>query len=192
VEIFAVGTELEGTTFDAWTKRWKQVIDKVKEVYKGKLIYCANWTEYKEVPFWQDMDYIGIDAYFPLSSSDDPTKEDLVAAWTKVAAEIDAWLKEKGLSDKGVILSEIGYTSSDGTSRQPWAAMSSKEDQDEQAACLDATFEVMSKNPWFRGYYLWQYMPQERWSPLGFTIDGKKAEDIVKGWINKFKERDVK
>ncbi|MBF0217109.1 MAG: discoidin domain-containing protein [Candidatus Omnitrophica bacterium] len=186
VEIFSIGTELEATTFSAWDKRWRGVIAKAREVYKGTITYSANWTEYKEVPFWDVLDLIGIDAYFPLSEKDDPSAEELSAAWEKHAAEIEAWLNEKGLAAKGVILSEIGYTSSDGTGRQPWAAISAREDQAEQADCLNAVFEVLSKKEWFKGFYIWQYMPQERWSPLGFTIDKKKAEEVVKKWLDVF------
>ena len=183
-EMFSVGTELEATTFSAWAARWNQVIDKTKEVYSGLLTYSANWTEYKEVPFWDRMDFIGIDAYFPLAEvNDNPTLEELTAKWEKIADEIEAWRKEKGLEDKGVILTEIGYPSADGAARQPWVAISRVEDQQEQADCLEATFQVLHKRSWFEGYYLWQYFPQDRWSPLGFTIKGKKSEEVVKRWV---------
>ncbi|MDD3088610.1 MAG: discoidin domain-containing protein [Candidatus Omnitrophica bacterium] len=184
-EIFAVGTELEATTFSAWAARWNQVIDKVREVYKGKLTYAANWTEYEEVPFWDKMDMIGIDAYFPLAETNDPTYEDLVNAWEQIADKIQGWLEVNGLTDKGLILTEIGYPSSDGAARQPWVAITSTEDQQEQADCLNATFEVLTKRPWFKGYYIWQYFPQERWSPLGFTVNGKKAEQTIIDWLKK-------
>ena len=185
VEMFSIGTELEATTFSAWAARWDQVIDRIKEVYSGTLTYSANWTEYAEVPFWNRMDYIGLDAYFPLSGENNPTVEDLTSAWDKIADEIDAWLKEKGLTDKGVILTEIGYPSADGAAQQPWVAISNVEDQQEQADCLEATFAALSKRPWFKGYYIWQYFPQDRWSPLGFTVKGKKSEEVIKKWLNK-------
>ncbi len=190
VEILSVGTELEGTTFDVWNPRWKDIIAKVREIFKGQLTYSANWTEYKEVPFWNELDYIGIDAYFPLTTKNDPTLEELVAAWDKKADEMQEWLKGKGLIDKGIILTEIGYTSTDGTNRQPWVAISNREDQREQADCLQAMFESFSNRPWFKGYYLWQYMPQERWSPLGFTINDKKAEEVVTKWLKKFEKKE--
>ncbi|KJJ85205.1 protein containing Coagulation factor 5/8 type [Candidatus Omnitrophus magneticus] len=188
VEIFSIGTELEGTTFEAWTSRWEIIIKKVREVYKGKLVYSANWTEYQGVPFWKDMDYLGIDAYFPLTDKNDATREELISAWEKKAGEIETWLRENNLLDKPVLFTEIGYTTTDGTNRQPWVALTSIEDQQEQSDCLDAAFEVLTKKPWFKGYYLWQYMPQERWSPLGFTVNGKKAENIFCGWVKKIKE----
>ena len=187
VEIFSIGTELEATTFDAWSHRWNQVIDKVKEVYDGLLTYSANWTEYQEVPFWGRMDFIGLDAYFPLADNNEPTLEDLKLAWEAVANDIEKWLKARKLTDKGVLLTEIGYPSADGAGRQPWVAVSNVEDQQEQADCLQATFEVLEKRPWFKGYYIWQYFPQERWSPLGFTVKGKKSEEVIKDHLKKEK-----
>ena len=185
VEIFSVGTELEATTFETWTPRWNKVIDKVKENYSGILTYSANWTEYQEVPFWDKMDFIGIDAYFPLTGTNNPSSEELKAAWTREADKIEAWLNEKKLTGKGVIFTEVGYPSADGASRQPWVAITDITDEDEQANCLAAMFETLTLRPWFKGYYIWQYFPQDRWSPLGFTVKGKKAEEVIVEWMKR-------
>ncbi|MBD3379585.1 MAG: hypothetical protein GF408_03880 [Candidatus Omnitrophica bacterium] len=183
VEIFCIGTELEATTFEAWTHRWEGLIDKVEQVYDGELTYAANWTEYEGVPFWDRMDYIGIDAYFPLTQESDPTVEQLTAAWDGIADKIEKWLGDNGLTGKGVILTEIGYPSADRANTQPWVAITNIEDQQEQADCLDAVFRALSKRNWFKGYYIWQYFPQDRWSPLGFTVKDKKAEEVLKKWV---------
>lgn len=181
VEIFSVGTELEGTTFSMWEARWRDIITKIQGVYSGYLTYSANWTEYEEVPFWDMMDFVGIDAYFPISAQYDPPLEELVEAWTKIGTEIGAWLTEQGL-DKNVVFTEIGYPSSDGAAKQPWSQITTTEDQDEQRDCLDAVFTAMTKFPYFKGAYVWQYLPQDRWSPLGFTIKAKKAEKVLSDW----------
>jgi hypothetical protein len=182
VELYAVGTELENTSFSHWEPQWRDVIDSVKGVYTGHLVYAANWTEYETVPFWDMMDLIGIDAYFPLTDKNDPTQEELVAGWEGVADTIEAWLVKSNLLDKGVIFTELGYVSSDGTAKQPWATLVNAEDQDEQADALDAAFTVLSKRPWFKGIYLWQYFSQKRWSPKGFPVRGKKAEKVLGKW----------
>jgi hypothetical protein len=186
VEIFSVGTELEGTTFSRWEVRWRDVINKIKAVYKGYTTYSANWTEYNSVPFWDMLDFIGIDAYFPLTKSNEPTKEELVLGWENVANDIDKWRNEKKL-EKPIIFTEMGYPSSDGANKQPWSQITAVEDQDEQKDCLDALFTVMTKKPYFRGTYLWQYLPQSRWSPLGFTVKDKKAEKMLAEWYNRIK-----
>lgn len=183
VEIFSIGTELEATTFEAWAHRWDRIINGVRAIYSGVITYSANWTEYKEVPFWDKLDFVGIDAYFPLTGRKDPLLPDLIAAWESQANDMENWLKEKGLINKGIIFSEIGYPSADAANTQPWVSVTNVEDQEEQAECFTAVFETFMKRPWFKGYYIWQYFPQDRWSPLGFTVKGKKAEEVIKKWL---------
>jgi hypothetical protein len=180
VEIFSIGTELEATSFSAWAHRWDRIIDKIRDVYDGDLTYSANWTEYEGVPFWKRMDFIGLDAYFPLSGSNEPTVEELVKAWDNIADKIEDWREKQGLTDKGVILTEIGYPSADGAAQQPWVAITDVVDEQEQADCLEATLTALSKREWFQGYYIWQVFPQQRHSPRGFTIRGKLAEEVIK------------
>ena len=180
-EMYCIGTELENTTFSRWDAEWRDVFAAVKEVYKGHIIYAANWTEYEEVPFWDLVDFIGIDAYFPLTDKNDPTVEELAAAWETSADKIETWLNAKALTQP-VIFTELGYVSSDGTNKQPWATLNNSEDQQEQADALSAALEVLTKRSWFKGIYWWQYFPQDRWSPLGFTIKNKLAEKELEKW----------
>ena len=79
-DILCIGTELEKFV----TKRptyWNQLIVKIKKIYKGKLTYASNWDEFKRVPFWDKIDYIGVDAYFPLSDKKTPSVLDFEKGW---------------------------------------------------------------------------------------------------------------
>ncbi len=186
VELFCIGTELVNTTIPTWQGQWEDVIKRVKGIFNGRLVYSANWNEYKEVDFWDKLDFIGIDAYFPLTGKNDPTKEELISAWKANAMDIDRWLKEEKMK-KPVIFSEIGYSSADTTNTQPWVSFTDmakdKIDQQEQADCLEALLAVCPAYPWFKGLYWWNYFPQERWSPLGYIIRGKKAEEVFSNWL---------
>ncbi|MGB5370818.1 MAG: glycoside hydrolase TIM-barrel-like domain-containing protein, partial [Flavobacteriaceae bacterium] len=71
-DIFCIGTELEQFVKNR-PDYWKALIKKVRKVYKGKLTYAANWDEFQRTSFWDDLDYIGIDAYFPLSDEKLPS-----------------------------------------------------------------------------------------------------------------------
>jgi len=182
VEAFSVGTELANTTYPEWQSSWESIIKEVRKNYSGRVVYGANWNEYKTVGFWDKLDFIGISAYFPLTTKKDPTKEELVAAWEKNCENIGEWLDSKGL-DKPVVFTEIGYCSANGTNTKPWSFSDISEesvDQEEQANSLEAMLIVCFQYPWFKGFYLWNYFPQERWSPLGYTIRGKLAEDVFK------------
>ncbi|MGB1216855.1 MAG: glycoside hydrolase family 113, partial [Saprospiraceae bacterium] len=76
VEMICIGTEFTKSE----TKReafWRELIRKIRIDYKGQLTYASNWDAYKNVPFWDDLDYIGVDAYFPLDDSKIPSKKRL-------------------------------------------------------------------------------------------------------------------
>ncbi len=186
VELFSIGTELGNTTLPKWQHCWEGLIAELRQIYPGYLTYSANWDEYNTVGFWNKLDFVGIDAYFPLTNANDPTKEELIAAWDKHMAKIDSWLKETKLN-KPVVFNEIGYCSADGTNTQPWAVLSNLSqafiDQEEQAHCLEAMLRASSAYSWFKGFYWWNYFPQERWSPLGYTIRGKEAEETLTKWL---------
>ena len=64
--IFCIGTELEKFVINR-PVYWKILIQKIKKVYKGKLTYAANWDEFKRVPFWNELDYIGTVSYTHLT-----------------------------------------------------------------------------------------------------------------------------
>jgi hypothetical protein len=188
IELFCIGTELVNTTTSNWQSEWEDIIKEIRGIFSGPLVYGANWNEYKTVDFWNKLDFIGIDAYFPLTAKKDPAKEELITAWRTHALEIDKWLKDNKINNP-VIFTEIGYCSADGTNIQPWNVLSNLSekyiDQQEQADCLDALLVVCSRYHWFKGLYWWNYFPQERWSPLGYTIRGKKAEEVFSDWLKK-------
>ncbi len=188
VEMLSVGTELGNTTLPNWHSRWEDIIEKIRKVYSGKLVYSANWDEYQTVGFWDKLDFVGIDAYFPITSEKDPTKEALIEGWKNNALEIDRWVKESGV-DKPITFNELGYCSADGTNIQPWAVLSNATDgyvdQAEQADCLEAMLIACTEYSWFKGFYWWNCFPQERYSPLGYTFRGKKAEEVITEWFEK-------
>jgi len=190
VEMFCIGTELSNTTTERWKAKWLDIISEVRKVYKGPLTYAANWDEYDTVSFWNEIDYIGMDAYFPLTDKVNPPKADIIAGWTKHADTLENWLKSTGLK-KGVIFTEIGYDTIAGSNKQPWRVIptltSQVESQDEQANCLEALLLVMSNRPWFKGFYWWNYFPRPDIGVLGYTLRGKKGEKILTEWFNRLK-----
>lgn len=71
VEALCIGTELRSTVLKR-PGEWRRLIADVRKDYGGELTYSANWNrEFEEVPFWEALDYIGIQAYFRLAESTD-------------------------------------------------------------------------------------------------------------------------
>ena len=74
IEVLCIGTELHHAI--THEKEWRNLIQKIRSVYHGQLTYAANFTEeYKQVQFWDALDFIGVQAYFPLSKNLHPTVE---------------------------------------------------------------------------------------------------------------------
>ncbi|MBF0216543.1 MAG: glycoside hydrolase TIM-barrel-like domain-containing protein [Candidatus Omnitrophica bacterium] len=178
VSIFAVGTELSFTTQK--TSDWKDIIAEVKKIYSGKLIYAANWDEYKNVQFWGDLDFMGIDAYFPLTYKTDPSVEDIKKGWSKWIQEIE--MVQKSVN-KPVIFTEIGYASTKNAPSKPWEnGTSGNADTDIQAKCYKAFFEAVWARPWLKGVYFWKWDPSVSGGGKNnrdFTPLNKPAEQIL-------------
>jgi len=184
VEFFCIGTEL---SFAASQKIfWKEMlIPETRKIFPGQIVYAANWDEYSEVEFWDDLDYIGIDSYFPLSDKDNPSLDELRAGWGKWLAGIEA-VQEK--YDKPVIFTESGYCSADSAARKPWEeAMGGTANTALQADCYRALLETFWDKPWFYGVYWWNwntYPGSGGNANKKFTPQNKPALDDMKLWYN--------
>ncbi len=181
-EMFCIGTELEQFIIER-PKFWDHLISEVKKVYKGKLTYAANWDEYKRVPFWGQLDYIGVDAYFPISESKTPTVEEAKLGWQQWKAE----MKEISEANKKPILfTEYGYRSVNFAGKEPW--LSSREmidvNLEAQTNLTKGLFDVLYDEPWFAGGFIWKWFIDH--SKVGgeldsqFTPQNKPVEKIIK------------
>ena len=154
-EMFCIGTELT-TVATIKEEKWKTVvIPAVKEAYKGPLTYAANWhDEYQYVKFWDKMDYVGIDAYFPLSREIIPTYEEIKAGWAPWIKDMEEFQKKV---NKPIIFPEIGYCSADNITKMPWEeAVGRPLNMKLQEDCYRAVFELFWPKDWFYGAYWWK------------------------------------
>lgn len=171
VDLFIVGTEF--VSISPFTDDWAAVIAAVRADFDGPLTYAANWDECAAVDFWDALDYIGIDAYFPLSLDGDPGLDSLRDAWTSFTgsagppdgiggahdwlAEIDAVRSAWG---KEVLLTEVGLRSVVGSAAAPYdCGLDGPADEALQARAYSATLDVWRDVPWFRGLLWWAWMP---------------------------------
>jgi len=183
-EIFCIGTELEAfIKYDS--KYWFNLIKQIKSVYSGKLTYAANWDEYDKTPFWSELDYIGVDAYFPVSNAQTPSVNECLNGWESHKKEI------KAVSDKfnkPILFTEFGYRSVDFSGREPW-----KSDRYNTSANLiaqnnttTALFETFWKEDWFSGGFIWKWFHNYETSGgelnNQFTPQNKPVEEIIKDY----------
>jgi hypothetical protein len=131
VATFAIGNEMGSLTGEQYRSYWTDIISSVREVYHGDITYAAATDEASKVSFWDEVDTIGVNTYPPLTSSETPTVQDLINAWTDVpydpywAAALDNKSPVDFLHslseqyDKPLLMTEVGYRSVDGTAISP-------------------------------------------------------------------------
>ncbi|WP_340199827.1 glycoside hydrolase family 113 [Ascidiimonas sp. W6] len=180
-EVFCIGTELH--TFIANRPAyWKGLVTEIRKVYKGKLTYAENWDTFAKVPFWSQLDFIGIDAYFPLSQVKTPTVDELRKGWKKHKKTI---LEVQEINQKPVIFTEYGYRSVDYTAKEPWNFNNKAEvNLKGQNNALRALYDEFWNEPWFAGGFLWKWFDNHKEAggvkDSQFTPQNKPAEALVK------------
>lgn len=190
IEALCVGTELH-STLAGHEQQWRKIIAEVRSVYDGRLTYAANWyAEFEEIPFWDELDFIGIQAYFSLSENAEPTLEALMRAWQVPLKQIE---RVQARHRKPVLFTEIGYRSIAATSGRPWEWPKHGEAVEinlgVQALCYEAFFRTFWERPWFAGAYWWKWYPshQRAGGPrdAGFTPQNKPAERVMAEWFGR-------
>lgn len=158
-DAFCVGTELDRTL--AHEEAWRELIAGVRGRTAAPLTYAANWTDYRRVGFWDALDAIGVQAYFPLvDHARLPEPAELDRAWGDLLGELEAFADRAG---RPVVFTEIGYNRSTRAARTPW-------DYDQEAGpraletqrrCLAAALRALARSDAVRGAFLWKWFPGE-------------------------------
>lgn len=184
VEMFCIGCEYKETSREK--EQWEKIILEIRARFSGPLTYAADWTNYKNIEWWSSLDYVGIDAYFPLTLfENNPSYEDLKTVWINNADEIEKWQSK---IKKPVIFTEIGYRSGDGTSMAPsnyWSEM--EVDLQEQNDCYQAAFETLWNRDWFYGFYWWTWTSNPTdggFYDSGHSPQNKPVQGIITSWYS--------
>ena len=125
------------------------------------MTYAANWyREFDHISFWDDLDFIGIQGYFPLSTKHHPTTSALIKAWQKPKKAMARVAKKYG---KKIILTEVGYKNTSDSAIEPWtwpqqldSESVSRSDQT-QLNCYEALFDALWPEPWMEGVFIWKW-----------------------------------
>jgi glycosyl hydrolase family 113 len=182
-DAFSIGVECK-----SWSGRfgsyWLQLIADVRQTFRGKLVYSANWDEAENVVFWDALDFVGINAFYPLAANDG-------ASYAEYAAGAERALAGAGelarTVRKPLLFLEIGYTSRPNAAVKPWVwpedMPGMQVDEFEQARALSALIGASVTEPWFAGFFVWRYyanlddVSQE--PGWGFSPHAKLAEQVL-------------
>jgi hypothetical protein len=170
-DLFAVGVEFGKLT--VYEREWRELIARARRAYPGPVTYAANFgPEFEGIKFWDAVDYIGLNDYYPLPP--DLRVDDVVA---KVAAV----QKRFG---KPVIFPEVGVSSVVGGEKEPWAEPNGAIALDLQARAYEALLRGFYGKPWFQGMYWWKVGTNGFGGPQDPTHTPwhKPAMDVVGRW----------
>jgi hypothetical protein len=189
LEMLCIGTELKSATVNR-SEFWRTLIASVRRVYSGELIYAANWDNYQNIPFWKDLDYIGIDAYFPLSPKQTPAVSELLRAWQPVKYQLNKFSDSLNLQ---IVFTEMGYRSIHKAAWNQWEIESVSELKDvnlkAQQNGYTALFESFWKEHWFAGGFIWKWEHPDKDAggekDSDYTPQNKPVEQIIKKWYEK-------
>ena len=143
-----------------------------------------------EIPFWGDLDYIGVQAYFPLTTHHHPTIEELARSWADHVQALETLARQHA---KPVLFTELGYKSVPDAAIEPWQWMRwpkslfCKVSTETQYNCYEAFFRSLWEKDWFAGVYVWQWAlrHEDAGGPANpfFTPQNKPAQNCIATWF---------
>jgi hypothetical protein len=155
-DLFSIGCELSGTLGRA--EDWRRLIAAVRQVFPGPLTYAGNWSgDLERAPFWEQLDLIGVDAYYPLSPDPAAGRAELARGAAAVAARLAAASRA---SHRPLLLTEVGFAAC----RATWTAPHREggtPSQADQAAAYAALFGALGHPPWLAGTFVWKAFSDE-------------------------------
>lgn len=177
---FSIGVECV-----SWSGRfggfWRDFITEIRSVYRGPLTYSSNWDEVENVLFWEQLDWIGINAFYPLAHENGA---DYATYERGAASAVDQVRYTAETLEMPVLFVEVGYTTRPDAAVEPWLwpdGMSDVHvDEWEQARALSALIGASVPEPWMIGFFVWRYyaniddVSQE--AAWGFSPHAKLAE----------------
>lgn len=186
VESLCIGVELAKATVGN-EDRWQRLVRRIRGLYSGTLTYAANWgDEFENVSFWKELDYIGVNSYYPLSKDTSATDAELLDGAKAVVAKIES-IQQK--YNKPVYFTEIGFTSTQSPWLQPHETARRKPlNLQDQARCYNAIFLALENKDWCQGLFWWKWPSFLEYGGMrdnDFTPNGKPAEAVLRKWYGK-------
>lgn len=174
-DAFVVGTELDRLLDET---EWRRIIASVRSKTKAPLTYAANWTDYQRVEFWDALDVIGIQAYFPIADRPTDDVKTLEAGWTRRMRELRDFAKPLG---KHIVFTELGYNRSLSSAVEPWEArMDGADAEATQLACMRVALRAIRDEPIVLGSFLWKWFPGSSRRVHDFHLKSESMQRLLR------------
>lgn len=184
-EMFSVGVELRSWVTTSRAPSFTSIIRDVRRVYPGLITYSANWDDVDDTLILDDIDLIGINAFYPLAEREGAPFAELLEGGRRVAAKVETLARAM---EKPVVLTEIGYTTRVDPAVRPWewpdAMKDVKISERAQAEAYAALIAPFLETRACAGFFVWRLyadpadVSQE--AEWGFSPRGKLAEVVLR------------
>ena len=184
-EMLSVGVELRSWVTTARVPSFKAIIADVRKAYPGLLTYSANWDDVDQTAILQDIDLIGINAFYPLADEEGAPLATLMQGGARVAEKLSTLARTE---KKPILLTEIGYKTVESPAVKPWVWPEDMKrvvlSERDQAEATFALVQPLLDQPWFAGFFVWRiYADPDDVSQepeFGFSPRGKLSERVVR------------
>lgn len=176
---FSVGTELSRSEH---RPEWRDLIDTVRAIFPGGLTYAANFDAVERTPFFDRLDAIGVDAYFPLAPDAAASDQELRRGAERIVDRLEQLAKRHG---RPVLLTELGYSTASAPWIEPWRERrGAAVDAADQARAFEAMLGAVAKSRAIAGFIIWKYESDPaHQDPGGFHPKGKAAERVISRYL---------
>ena len=193
VDVLSVGSEL--VSAEKERAEWSKTIGAVREVFKGQLTYSANWDHYTSIPFWNQLDLIGMNSYWALDEippgshehkKRKVTVEQVEENWKYIQKDLLAFQQKM---NKPILFLEIGWCSLGNAADEPWDYTRTEEndvDLELQKRLYEGFFRSWYRKSGLGGFMVWEWTPGEGGpEDKGYTPENKPAQEVLREWIAK-------
>jgi hypothetical protein len=200
VDVMSVGSELVSSEKEK--QEWTRTIEAVRGVFHGQLTYSANWDHYTSVPFWNQLDLIGMNSYYTLGEDKNVSVDEIVRRWRDIQKDLLSFQKRIG---KPLLFLEVGWCSLTNAAKEPWnyPDESAQIDDDLQKRLYEGFFRAWYREPGLGGFVIWEWTcgdggaakagpdgkePTEEEAEAllrGYTPENKPAEKVLRAWLAK-------
>ncbi len=181
---------------------WRELIWLTRQEFKGEISYAANFDNYYNVGFWDALDFMSINAYFPLRElGEELTLNNLRSHWSQHLADITAFQQRQVGKKLPVVFTELGYTGRSGCTFAPWEGFGysivSKDETDsllvwdrqevdlqERALAVSALREACYQDSLFElsGILYWKLTSDTsllKYEPFGLSIAPGSTDELL-------------
>jgi hypothetical protein len=184
-EMLSVGVELRSWVTTARVGLLRPIVAEVRALYPGLLTYSANWDDLDDTLLWDELDLVGVNAFYPLAFRDGASQAELIEGGQRVADGLattaNAWRRP-------VVLTEVGYTTRKDPAVRPWEWPDGMKDvvvdERAQAEAYVGILAPMLDARFCAGWFVWRLyadpddVSQE--AEWGFSPRGKLAELVLR------------